>query len=229
LRPPPKSKPWHCGSWLSASNTRRRRGAAERHVPSRVSPWPASRAKRVLAALLPMEWRIKRQSGSQRTLARDGWGDVVFAFHDDEEIGPAMLATIARPARRARRQVIQRRSIVGVAIRLPVISAVRASSVGSPHALSPPRVRRTAGRDPRRPPGRHDHTRGLSHPAPLLRDAPAGGWLRAASAPAVLRRAKHPGRAGTARSRGRQHDDDLHTRVEPWGPGCPMPRRPSVS
>jgi predicted RNA binding protein YcfA (HicA-like mRNA interferase family) len=61
-----------------------------------VSTWPASKAKRVLAALLRLGWRIKRQSGSHRTLARDGWADVVFAFHDDEEIGPAMLAKIAK-------------------------------------------------------------------------------------------------------------------------------------
>jgi hypothetical protein len=27
---------------------------------------------------------------------RDGWADYVFAFHDDEEIGPRMLARIAR-------------------------------------------------------------------------------------------------------------------------------------
>lgn len=61
-----------------------------------MSTWPASKAKRVLAALLRIGWRIKRQSGSHRTLARDGWAHVVFAFHDDEEIGPAMLAKIAK-------------------------------------------------------------------------------------------------------------------------------------
>jgi hypothetical protein len=29
-------------------------------------------------------------------LARPGWQDFVFAFHDGTEIGPAMLARIAR-------------------------------------------------------------------------------------------------------------------------------------
>ena len=58
--------------------------------------WPSSKAKRVLAALLAIGWQIKRQSGSHRTLARDGWPDVVFAFHDGEEIGPRMLARIAK-------------------------------------------------------------------------------------------------------------------------------------
>jgi predicted RNA binding protein YcfA (HicA-like mRNA interferase family) len=50
----------------------------------------------VLAALLRIGWRIKRQSGSHRTLAREGSLDFVFAFHDDEEIGPAMLARISK-------------------------------------------------------------------------------------------------------------------------------------
>jgi predicted RNA binding protein YcfA (HicA-like mRNA interferase family) len=48
------------------------------------------RARCVLAALLRIGWRVKRTSGSHRTLNRDGWPDVVFAFHDHEEIGPRM-------------------------------------------------------------------------------------------------------------------------------------------
>jgi predicted RNA binding protein YcfA (HicA-like mRNA interferase family) len=61
-----------------------------------MSRWPATRARRVLAALIRIGWRIKRRSGSHRTLARDGWPDFVFAFHDGDEIGPGMLARIAR-------------------------------------------------------------------------------------------------------------------------------------
>jgi predicted RNA binding protein YcfA (HicA-like mRNA interferase family) len=61
-----------------------------------VSNWPASKARRVLAALLRVGWAITRQSGSHRTLARESWPDVVFAFHDDEEIGPRMLARLAK-------------------------------------------------------------------------------------------------------------------------------------
>ena len=64
-----------------------------------MSPWPASKARRVLAALLRLGWAIKRQSGSHRTLARAGWSEVVFAFHDDEEIGPRMLARLAKHTR----------------------------------------------------------------------------------------------------------------------------------
>ncbi|MBI3303089.1 MAG: type II toxin-antitoxin system HicA family toxin [Deltaproteobacteria bacterium] len=56
----------------------------------------STRARRVLAALLRMGWLIKRQDGSHRVLSRPGWPDVVFAFHDDDEIGPRMLARIAK-------------------------------------------------------------------------------------------------------------------------------------
>jgi predicted RNA binding protein YcfA (HicA-like mRNA interferase family) len=61
-----------------------------------VSTWGAAKARRVLAALLRIGWSVKRQSGSHRTLSRAGWPDVVFSFHDDDEIGPRMLARIAR-------------------------------------------------------------------------------------------------------------------------------------
>jgi len=61
-----------------------------------MSQWSSTRARRVLAALLRMDWTVKRQSGSHRTLSRPGWPDFVFAFHDDEEIGPRMLARIAK-------------------------------------------------------------------------------------------------------------------------------------
>jgi predicted RNA binding protein YcfA (HicA-like mRNA interferase family) len=61
-----------------------------------VSAWPATKARLVLAALLRIGWAIERQRGSHRTLARAGWSPVVFAFHDQDEIGPAMLARIAR-------------------------------------------------------------------------------------------------------------------------------------
>ncbi len=58
--------------------------------------WRATKARRVLTALLKIGWRIKRQTGSHRTLARDELDDYVFAFHDREEIGPRMLARIAK-------------------------------------------------------------------------------------------------------------------------------------
>jgi predicted RNA binding protein YcfA (HicA-like mRNA interferase family) len=61
-----------------------------------MSKWSSTRARRVLSALLKIGWVIKRQKGSHRTLSRSGWPDYVFAFHDNEEIGPKMLARIAK-------------------------------------------------------------------------------------------------------------------------------------
>ena len=61
-----------------------------------MSKWPSTRAGRVLAALLRVGWSIKRQSASHRTLSRPGWPDYVFAFHEGDEIGPKMLARIAK-------------------------------------------------------------------------------------------------------------------------------------
>lgn len=61
-----------------------------------MSQWPSAKAKRVYAALLRVGWQLKRRSGSHRTLEREGFPDYVFAFHDGEEIGPRMLARIAK-------------------------------------------------------------------------------------------------------------------------------------
>ncbi|MEW6187032.1 MAG: type II toxin-antitoxin system HicA family toxin [Thermodesulfobacteriota bacterium] len=62
-----------------------------------MSRWPSTKAQQVLTALLRIGWIIKRQRGtSHRVLARPGWAEYVFAFHDHEEIGPKMLARIAK-------------------------------------------------------------------------------------------------------------------------------------
>jgi predicted RNA binding protein YcfA (HicA-like mRNA interferase family) len=61
-----------------------------------MSGWPSTKSQRVLAALLRIGWRIKRQSGSHRTLERPGWPDYVFAFHEGVEIGPVMMGKIAK-------------------------------------------------------------------------------------------------------------------------------------
>ena len=61
-----------------------------------MSGFPSAKARRVLSALLKLGWTVKRQSGSHRTLTREDWPDVVFAFHDGEEIGPKMLVRIAK-------------------------------------------------------------------------------------------------------------------------------------
>lgn len=51
-----------------------------------MSQWPSPKAKRVLAALLKLGWETRRQTGSHRTLMREGWSDFVFAFHDGYEV-----------------------------------------------------------------------------------------------------------------------------------------------
>jgi predicted RNA binding protein YcfA (HicA-like mRNA interferase family) len=61
-----------------------------------MSQWPSVKARVLLAALIGIGWSIKRQSGSHRTLQRDGWPDYTFAFHESEEIGSRMLARVAK-------------------------------------------------------------------------------------------------------------------------------------
>lgn len=47
-----------------------------------MSSWPASKPRRVLAALERIGWRVKRQRGSHRLLTRPGWPDYEFPFHE---------------------------------------------------------------------------------------------------------------------------------------------------
>ena len=61
-----------------------------------MSQWSASRARKVLNTLFKIGWYLKRQSGSHKIISRAGWPDFVFSFHDREEIGPKMLARIAK-------------------------------------------------------------------------------------------------------------------------------------
>jgi len=61
-----------------------------------MTQWPATKARAVLAALFRLGWTVKRQSGSHRTLSRPGRADVVFAFHEGDEVGPRMLARLAK-------------------------------------------------------------------------------------------------------------------------------------
>jgi predicted RNA binding protein YcfA (HicA-like mRNA interferase family) len=61
-----------------------------------MSTWPAAKARRVLTALQRIGWRHDRTVGSHKILKKDGWPDYPFSFHDSEELGPAMLAKIAK-------------------------------------------------------------------------------------------------------------------------------------
>ena len=61
-----------------------------------MSQWRAVKARHLLRALHSIGWTVKRQSGSHKTLARPGWDDYPFAFHDNDEVGPVMLARVAK-------------------------------------------------------------------------------------------------------------------------------------
>jgi predicted RNA binding protein YcfA (HicA-like mRNA interferase family) len=61
-----------------------------------MTEWRAIKARRLLAVLVRLGWSVKRQTGSHKVLSRPGWPDVIFAFHDNEEIGPRMLARMAK-------------------------------------------------------------------------------------------------------------------------------------
>ena len=50
----------------------------------------------MLASLLRIGWRGSRQTGSHKVLTRDGWPNHVWAWHAADEIGPRMLAKIAK-------------------------------------------------------------------------------------------------------------------------------------
>lgn len=62
-----------------------------------MSQWPSSKGSRVYRALLRIGWSPKTFKGSSHvTLQRDGYPNYVWAFHDNAEIGPKMLARIAK-------------------------------------------------------------------------------------------------------------------------------------
>jgi predicted RNA binding protein YcfA (HicA-like mRNA interferase family) len=61
-----------------------------------MSEWHSTKARQVLAALVSIGWRVKRQTGSHKVLEREGWDNYVFAFRDSDEIGAKMLARIAK-------------------------------------------------------------------------------------------------------------------------------------
>lgn len=61
-----------------------------------MNDWKSTKAKRLLSALERLDWRVKWQTGSHELRERPGRPEVVFAFHDDEETGPKMLARMAK-------------------------------------------------------------------------------------------------------------------------------------
>ena len=61
-----------------------------------MSNWPATKARRVLAALNQDGWQVKRQQGCHRLLVHPSHPAYEFSFHDQDEIGPKMLARLAK-------------------------------------------------------------------------------------------------------------------------------------
>jgi predicted RNA binding protein YcfA (HicA-like mRNA interferase family) len=63
-----------------------------------MSQWPSSKARKVIKALYRIGWteELRSSEGSHRQLVRDGYPRLTWAFHDGEEIGPKMLARIAK-------------------------------------------------------------------------------------------------------------------------------------
>ena len=61
-----------------------------------MSQWPSSKAAKVFRALLRTGYKVKAQKGSHVILTHAERGDYVWAFHDSVEVGPKMLARIAK-------------------------------------------------------------------------------------------------------------------------------------
>jgi len=62
-----------------------------------MSRWPSSKASRVYRALLKIGWTVKSQKGSSHIqLQHPQRPEFTWAFHDHVEIGPKMLARIAK-------------------------------------------------------------------------------------------------------------------------------------
>jgi predicted RNA binding protein YcfA (HicA-like mRNA interferase family) len=62
-----------------------------------VSYWPSTKARKVLNALFRIGWAVKARKGSSHIqLIHSARGEFTWAFSDSEEIGPKMLARIAK-------------------------------------------------------------------------------------------------------------------------------------
>ena len=78
---------------------------------------------------------------------------------------------------------------------------------------SPPRIGPPKGCQRCTTQGRHREASRAAHFTAFLCHARTGRWLR------------HPNRAGTAGTQRREHDNDLHSRLEPRRKGSPKPPR----
>jgi predicted RNA binding protein YcfA (HicA-like mRNA interferase family) len=63
-----------------------------------LSDWPSCKAKKVRRALAKIGWENKpgKKGGSHQQLIHPKLPEYTWAFHDGDEIGPKMLARIAK-------------------------------------------------------------------------------------------------------------------------------------
>lgn len=61
-----------------------------------MSEWPSTKARVVYRALLKIGWTSLRQVGSHKKLSHPNLPNYTWAFADGDELGPAMLARIAK-------------------------------------------------------------------------------------------------------------------------------------
>jgi predicted RNA binding protein YcfA (HicA-like mRNA interferase family) len=62
-----------------------------------VSYWPSCKARKVFAAIQRIGWTVKAETGSShKQMIHPDWGEATWSFHDGVEIGPKMLARLAK-------------------------------------------------------------------------------------------------------------------------------------
>jgi len=62
-----------------------------------MNTWGSCKARTLYRALLKIGWSLKREGKrAHRILERCGFPDFTFAFHDADEVGPRMLARVAK-------------------------------------------------------------------------------------------------------------------------------------
>jgi predicted RNA binding protein YcfA (HicA-like mRNA interferase family) len=61
-----------------------------------LSGWSSTKAKLVRKALLRKGWKVVSQKGSHIKFHHPDRGNVMFGFHDNEELGHKMLSRIAK-------------------------------------------------------------------------------------------------------------------------------------
>ena len=61
-----------------------------------MSQWSSTKARIVYKALLKIGWTFLRQVGSHKKLSRADYPNYTWSFGDGDELGPAILARIAK-------------------------------------------------------------------------------------------------------------------------------------